>query len=521
MGIAAAEVERARQQRLTAGGALDVRLIDIQAERAKRSLHYFLTRFAWPALEPATPFGDNWHIGVMCEHLEAVARGDIQRLIINLPFRHLKSTLVSQAFPAWVWTWAPSRRFLTASYASDLAVRDAVNSRRIIESPRYQQAWGAIFRLTGDQNVKSRYENDQRGARTTTATGAAGTGHGGDIRIIDDPVSALMADSDAAIKASTEWWRGTMSTRANDPRNSPAIVVHQRLNDRDLTGYLLSEERGWEHLVLPMRYDPALRKTTSLGYQDPRTEPGQLLHPERVPEETAKGMEATLGAYHTNAQLQQNPSPRGGIIFARSAWGQWTELPEVEEVVLSLDCTFKATDSSDYVALQAWGRIGARHYLLRRLRERLTFTKTVEAARSFSALYPDAVAFLIEDKANGSAVIDTISDAVRGVIPINPEGGKVARAYAMQPAQEAGQIFLPAPSVDPGIEEFITEASGFPGLPHDDEVDAMTQYMNWSRARYATSGLMEFMRQQAAERRAAAEQQHKSAAGLLGMMRGG
>lgn len=472
-------------------------LIDIQAERGKRSLHYFLRRFAWTALAPATPFEDNWHVGAICDHLEAVARGEIRRLIINMPFRMLKSTIVSQAFPAWDWVSNPSRQFLTAAYATDIAMRDAVDARRIIESPAYRRAYGDIFRLTTDQNVKTRYENDKRGRRIVTSTDAAGTGFGGDIRIVDDPVSAKKADSALAIAASTEWWRGTMATRANDPAIGAAVIVHQRLNAQDLTGYLLAEEKGWDHLVLPMRFDPALRKTTSLGFVDPRSTPGELLHPKRLPEATVLELEASIGVYHTNAQLQQNPAPRSGIIFKRSDWRYWKVRPDVDEVVLSVDCTFKDLESSDYISIQAWGSKGANRYLLKRLKERLNFSATVTAVRAMHALFPDAIAVLIEDKANGTAVIETLSGQISGVLPIQPDGGKVARAYAMQPEQEAGNIWLPDPSVDPDIETFLTEASSFPGSPNDDEVDAMSQYVNWARKRAKTGGLADWMRQQA------------------------
>jgi predicted phage terminase large subunit-like protein len=489
-------------------------LLDIEAELARRSLHDFLRFFAWPALTPATPFVDNWHIGAICEHLEAVARGQIKRLIINMPFRMLKSTLVSQSFPAWDWINNPSRQFLTAAYAGDIATRDAVDARRIIESPKYRRAFGHIFTLTTDQNVKKRYENDRRGRRIVTSTGAAGTGFGGDIRIIDDPVSAMQADSDVAIAESIEWWRGTMATRANDAATGQAVLTHQRLNARDLTGYLLAEEKGWEHLVLPMRFDPELAKTTSLGFVDPRKTAGELLHPQRLPEAAVAELEGSLGAYHTNAQLQQNPAPRGGVIFERKHWRYWRALPQLDETVISVDCAFKDLQSSDYVAIQAWGSRGADSFLRHRVKERLGFSATVAAVRAVRALFPDATAVLVEDKANGSAVIETLRTEIPGLIPVTPDGGKVARAYAMQPEQEAGNIWLPDPTVDPKIEEFLTEVSAFPGAPHDDEVDAMTQYVNWKRQRRKGMALHDLMREQFQTQRAAQQEslQHASAA---------
>jgi predicted phage terminase large subunit-like protein len=189
-----------------------------------------------------------------------------------------------------------------------------------------------------------------------------------------------------------------------------------------------------------MRYDPELRKTTSLGFQDPR-QSGRAAAPRALARRHGRGAGTSIGKYHTDAQLQQNPAPRSGIIFARKDWKFWKALPELDETVISVDCTFKDLESSDYVAIQAWGRKGANHYLRRRLKERLSFSATVDAIRSFSALFPDHAAILIEDKANGSAVIETLQSQIGGIIPVNPDGGKVARAYAMQPEQEAGNVW--------------------------------------------------------------------------------
>ena len=474
-------------------------LRSIEAELARRSLHSFLQYFAWPVLMPATKFVDNWHIHAICEHLEAIKNGQIKKLIINMPFRALKSTLVSQAFPAWEWIHTPSLEYLTASYAKDVATRDAVNSRHIIESDKYQSCFGDCFHMTSDQNVKTRYQNNKAGMRTVTSTDGAGTGFGGNRRIVDDPISAKEADSLPAVLASIEWWKGTMSTRANDPVNDATIVVHQRVNEKDLTGYLLAEESGWDHLILPMRYEREFTKTTSIGFKDPRTTDGELLHPKRLPEEIVKDLEKSLGAYHTNAQLQQRPDSRGGNIFNRNHWKFYKVLPELEEVAISADCTFKDLQTSDYVAIQVWGRKGADKFLLYRLRERMGFAATVQAVRTVKAKFPKALAVLIEDKANGSAVIETLKKEISGIIAINPEGGKVARAYAVQPEQEAGNLYLPDPSLDPGIETFLSEVSSFPTpTVNDDEVDAMTQVINWFRNRPSSGAdsLFAWMKQQ-------------------------
>lgn len=395
----------------------------------------------------------------------------------------LKSTIISQAFPAWEWLRHPHLQYLTASYAKDVATRDAVDSRRIIESSAYRAAWGSRFRMTTDQNVKTRYENDHKGSRVVTATDAAGTGFGGNRIIVDDPVSALEADSPNARAQSIEWWKGTASTRLNNPKEDAIIVVHQRLNNEDLTGYILAEEAGWEHLVLPMRYDSRLSKTTSLGFVDPRKIDGELMSPSRLDEDTVTEMESRLGVYHTAAQLQQNPSSRGGNIFERGAWKFYKVLPEITQYVISADCAFKDTKNSDYVAIQTWGIAGANKYLIRRVRARMGFAATLLAIRAAKAACPKAMAVLIEDKANGPAIIETLKSEISGVVPIDPDGGKASRAYAIQPEQQAGNLWLPDPSFDPNIEEYIAELSSFPNAKHDDEVDATTQFVNWWRNR--------------------------------------
>jgi predicted phage terminase large subunit-like protein len=478
-------------------------------EKIKRqaitSLHTFIVHYAWPVLQPGTTFIDNWHVRAMCDHLEAVHSGQIKRLIINIPFRMLKSTIVSQAFPAWEWLSLPSLQYLTASYAKDLATRDAVDSRRIMESDTYLRDFGDKFTLTSDQNVKTRYENDKRGMRIVTSTDAGATGFGGNRLLVDDPINVKQAASLLSIQESVEWWRGTMATRYNNPGEDSAVITHQRVNTGDLSGYLLREEpESWEHLVLPMRYDPKIISLSSIGYKDPRSEEGELLMPQRLGESDVKALEKSLGIYHTKAQLQQAPEDRGGNLFKRGDWQYYTALPEIVEVVLSVDCTFKDNKTSDNVAIQAWGlsASGVNKYLLHRICDKLGFKATVDALRSTIAVVNDrfgdkVIAVLIEDKANGSAVIETLKDEIAGVIPIEPEGGKYARADAVQPEHEAGNWYIPDPSVDPKIEEYLFSLGSFPNPSvQDDDVDSTTQCMNWLKKRVRTGGLMEFMKHQ-------------------------
>jgi len=304
-------------------------LDQIKAEKARRKFHTFLREYAWPEVQAGTVFVDNWHIHAICDHLEAVKLGQIRRLIINLPFRMLKSTIISQAFPAWEWIDQPHLQYFTASYAKDLATRDAVNSRKIIESVRYQRAWGDKFHMTSDQNVKTRYENNRNGARAVVSTDSGGTGLGGNRTIWDDPLSAREADSAVALLKAIEFWKGTLCTRLNDPSKDAHIIVHQRLHKKDPTGYILANEGAeeWDHLILPMRYTRKVISISSIGYVDPRRKPGELLFPERLNESAVKSLETSLGSYNAAAQLGQNPNVKEGGLFKREWFTVLDEAP--------------------------------------------------------------------------------------------------------------------------------------------------------------------------------------------------
>lgn len=481
-------------------------LLAVQAERGRRSFKYFFRHFAWPVLYPGVQFVDGWHVDAVCEHLEAVKRRQIKKLYINMPGRHLKSTLVTQAFPAWDWIDDPQLTYLTASYIHDLAVRDAVASRRVIQSRAFQDAFGGGktgFRLLADQNEKTMYANTKGGFRRPVGVDTGVTGYGGNRRIVDDPVDPLMMNSTTKIAHGVEWWKGTFSTRVNDPKNDTIVLAQQRLAENDTTGHVTKNEDGWEGLVIPGRYElEHRRRATVLGWVDPRTREGELIQPARIGEKEMKETEKNLGNYHRLAQVQQRPEPRGGIMFKRSNYRFWTKatLPQITYMVLSIDATFKDSESSDHVAIQAWGFSLAHtnKVLLRRVKERMSFTATCTSVRTMHALFPQAIAVLIEDKANGPAIINTLSGVVPRVIAVTPEGGKAARGFAMQPEQEVGGIWLPDPSEDPDIETFLTASSSFTGAEggDDDEVDAMTQAINWIRERFKQTGLQQLMHEQ-------------------------
>jgi hypothetical protein len=217
---------------------------EIDMEMAARSLREFVLQ-AWAVVEPSTPFVPGWHIDVIIEHLEAVTRGQIRNLLMNVPPRHMKSLLVSVFWPAWEWIRWPERRWLFSSYAAQLSIRDSVKCRRLIESPWYQARWGHVFSLTSDQNTKGRFDNNRSGYRLSTSVGGAVTGEGGDRIICDDPHNVQEAESDSVRKNALDWFDVVMSTRVNDPKTSSKLVVMQRCHQQDLSGHLL-EQGGFD-----------------------------------------------------------------------------------------------------------------------------------------------------------------------------------------------------------------------------------------------------------------------------------
>src|SRR5262249_3685006 len=303
------------------------------------------------------------------------------------------------------------------------------------------------------------------------------------------------------------------STRVNDPRTTAMVVVMQRCHQQDLSGHLL-EQGGWEHLCLPAEYE-GWRPATAIGFADPRHNPGELLWPERFGAQEIESLKRSLGSYAAAGQLQQRPSPAGGGLLKRHWFRYWQpaganlppgmgRLPDralqsvipvglarLDEVIQSWDCAFKDLEKSDYVVGQVWGRAGSAYFLLDQIRAHLDCPATIKAVVRLSEQWPMGLAKLIEDKANGSAVIQMLARDIPGILPVTPEGGKVARAAAVSPLIEAGNIHLPHPQFAPWVDDFVEECAAFPHGAHDDQVDAMTQaLLRWNMAQEVPSILI-------------------------------
>lgn len=469
-------------------------LEEVRAERARREFAIFVED-AWPIVEPSAPFILGKHLDALTAHLQAVADGEIRNLLINIPPGHAKSLIVSVLWPAWMWAretqadraGGPGWRCLAASYAAELAIRDSVKCRALVESEWYQHAFVRDrWKLSSDQNVKSYFQNTKMGFRASLSVGGKTTGFRGNAIVVDDPLNALDAHSKAARDTAILWWDQAMGNRLNDLRKGARVVIMQRLHEEDLSGHLL-RQGGWVHLCLPTEFEPERKCVTPIGWSDWRTKPGELLFEALFPADVIAAEKRRLGSLGFAGQHQQRPSAADGTLFKRSWWKRWHRagdfvpegvesrlLPDrFDEQFLSVDAAFKETSSSDYVAIGAWGRLGPDKFLLDQVRERLSFTETVKAILDLVAKYPLARSKLIEDKANGSAVIDVLRKKVPGIIAVNPEGGKEARAAAISPEVEAGNVFVPLQAQ--WVADYLEEHAAFPNGAHDDQVDQTSQ----------------------------------------------
>ncbi len=445
-----------------------------KVEVAQRDFAEYI-RQAWPVIEPATTYKHNWHIDAMAEYLTAVTQGQIQRLLINIPPRYMKSIAVSVLWPTWCWINRPASRWIFASYSQSLSVKHSVDRRSVIQSDWYQDRWAGVYSLTSDQNVKTEYQNSKRGVMVATSIGSGVLGKGGTHIVVDDPHNPREAQSEVQRKAAIDFFDQTLSTRLDDKKTGAIVVIMQRLHEKDLSGHIL-ERGGYEHLCLPAEAETRTIIQMPISSKEVIREEGAILWPKREGAKELHAQKRALGSYGYSGQYQQRPSPADGGIFKRSWWRYYKQAPaHFDEIIQSWDMTFKETAGGSYVVGQVWCRVGADKYLLDQVRVRMDFPATVQAVKSLSAKWPQVRTILVENKANGPAVIDALRREVSGLIAVTPQGSKEARAAAVSPDVEAGNVCLPDPSIAPWVHDFVEECSAFPKAATDDQCDCMSQ----------------------------------------------
>lgn len=480
---------------------------------------------AWPNIDPGD-YSGNWHLDAIAEHLEAVTRGQIKRLLINIPPRCSKSLLTSVSWPAWVWAQTrepdmplsgPQVSFLFASYSQVLSQRDSLKMRRLLASQWYHDRWAKV-QIRADKDTERKFENTAGASRLATSVGGTLTGEGGDVLVIDDPLNAIQANYATTRTQANEWWDESMSTRLNSQKYGAKVVVMQRLHEDDLAGHILekSREEDWCRLIIPMEYDGDWRGPTHLGWEDPRSFDGELLWPDRFPRSAIDALKRDLGPFATAGQMQQQPAPRAGGIIQRDWWqvwpapgyepplGQKAQYPATSLRIGSVDTAYGDKDENAWNALTVWGiwqdeRERPKVVMMEAWRMRGPLRgiippdcKTEEERKPHWGLaekLADTIRrrqldiLLIEDKTRGKDLSHEITRLLNAgecqILLINPHGGdKVARLHACQAMFADRMIYAPDTV---WAEQVITEVSQFPKSKWADWTDTVSQALQYMR----------------------------------------
>lgn len=496
----------------------------------KRNLSRFV-RQAWHVVEPGIDIVWNWHIDAVCKHLQAVTRAitnpklpederqpgpEIRRLIINIPPGHMKSLLVSVFWPAWMWANFPWLRYVFSSYGLDLAMRDSVKTRDVINSDWYQGTFRPKWTMKQDSDSKQVFVNTMQGARQSVSVGSGATGRRGDLVVVDDPLNAVDARSEVKLKEAIWWWDKAMSSRLNDPRTGARMIIMQRLHEEDLTGHCLTKTGPAKYtlLNLPSKFEIARKcRIEVTGWEDPRKHEGELLFPQMFDKQALEEAKEDMGSDQFAGQHQQRPAPAEGGFFKRKWFryyrrvqlkdGRWqyiltdpatgTTRRVMEEdcwTLITADTAMKEKTMNDYWVAGVWHvervldekgyQRGCTMMLRHVWRERCT---APEGEARLKELYdrfkPNF--FGIEDKVSGTAVIQRF---IRDGIPVSAiktDTDKVTRASTAQVWEENGKVWRPLDA--DWLETNQTEMLVFPNGSNDDQVDMESHAVNFANNR--------------------------------------
>lgn len=437
------------------------------------------------------------HIKYVCDKVQKIADGEPHRYIVEMPPQHGKSTTITKTFPAYYLMRHPDKHVMLVAYAENLYSSFSQSNRKIFEK------WGGpLFGVHTAKNTANEFTiRDHEGGLYATSIQGGANGRPADLLIVDDPIKNYK-EASSPTKKQTVWdeWVSTFHPRMH--KGGSIIVIMTRWQIDDLAGRLLSNYAGYENQFEKweeIKFPAIATEDDILGRKA-----GDPLCPQLHPLTDLEEHKHELGTQKFTAEYQQSPTIEAGNIFKRN----WTKfyvpdrqtmvklgLTEKDVSILpvhfhdkaqSWDATFKNNDNDDYVAGQVWFRRDANYYLMYWVHERMTFTETLNAIRHTTTLYPDTYSKFIEDKANGSAIIDTLKDTISGIVPIDPDGGKEVRASAVSPMWESGNVYVPHPKWKPQVEDLLEEIYSFPNAPHDDYVDAMTQALNYMRKNSST-----------------------------------
>lgn len=459
-------------------------------QRAEQSLHEYVKQ-AWQIVEPDQPFVDNWHIRAICQHLENIIRNkDAPDLLMNIPPGCMKSLLTCVFAPTWAWGPAgmPGLRFLFASYEQGLSTRDSVSCRSIIDSPWYKSLWGKQYKLLGDQNEKTFYKNNRGGWRLATSVGGRGTGLHPDIIGIDDPHNVRQSESDTQRQAAIDWFTGTISSRGMT-RSVRKVVIMQRLHVKDLSGHIIkqmAQHGGWDHICLPMEWEPDRMQSTSLGWCDERTATGELLWPSLVTAKIlAKLKSAMMSALKIVGQLQQRPVVAEGNIFRETQFRLVPTAPAFEDgdkVALYWDKA-SVQDGGDWtVGVLLMIKSGGSIYVLDVTRGQWGIDSRNQMIEMRSRLaasrYPRLKVWVEQEPGSGGKESAEYTVKLLRGLSVQADRKGDAKEVAWEPwasQVNAGNVSLVEAAWN---EAFLREHTDAPNGDHDDQIDASAGAFN-------------------------------------------
>jgi predicted phage terminase large subunit-like protein len=432
---------------------------------------------AFQIINPGTSFLDNWHIAAIAYVLEEMSAGKHRRQIINMPPRTLKSQLVSVIWPAFLLGHNPGAKIIVVSYAAPLAEQLSNDTRRLMESRFYQEAFPQT-RL--DRQTNLHLTTEKSGSRFATTVGGSLTGFGADWIIIDDPHNATEAYSETSREKVKSFFRQTLLSRLNNPSQGRIVLVMQRLHEDDLSGHLL-RGGGWRHLRLQARATEDAEIATGKGlFHQVRV--GDYLQPDLLAPDWLEAHKREMLSAEYEAQYQQQPLPAEGNMIKKE-WLRYADAQpsrDAGKVALSLDTATKEGTENDYSACTVWVEAEGKHHLIHVWRDRVDFPTLYRKVQELVGIFrPNAV--LIEDAGTGSALVHVLHEDGVPAVPRKAKDPKTVRLSSVSTYLEAGLMWLPKDA--PWLGEFEAELLGFPGARHDDQVDSLSQYFGWVRER--------------------------------------
>lgn len=460
------------------------------------------TKAAWSQIEPGK-LTMSWHIEALCEHMQAFADGQIEVLVVCMPPRHLKSTIVSVLYPDWRWAKYPELKFMMLTYGRDLSSQFAVKARRLIKTQWYEERWGDRFHIMEDQDTKMKYDTSAGGARFSGSVQGGVLGSGADEILIDDPHDTENVDSDTARKKTLDFAADTLTNRFNQPKKFRLALAMQRVHEDDLANRFIEKYPKAVKLILPEEFEIERRCTTIVvptsypdAWTDPRNIEGQLLCPEHFGEAELAREKGTMSAHGYAARYQQSPQPKSGGVFDMAWFNKTYDPARIEtlrrecDIVQSWDTANKELQTSAFSVCTTWGVRGRDAYLLNVWREKVRTDVLETMAKGLSdAWRPSTI--LIEDKASGTGLInamrrrstDEFGKPIPGgasvvAIKISPKyGDKEHRAEVTGPFWSQGRGWLPQNA--PWLPAWLQEHLRFPNTTYKDQVDSTSQFINW------------------------------------------